>query len=154
MLDPAYSIVHTMTDYYDGPRRGVADFDGVPHLYESEWSDALDDFEPTFRLSPLSADVFALALESWAIWRRWETAFHRRRATQESHPALPEDAARSAELENLLKARLQIDPTNSILATGEFRRREDPSWTSFGWAPLQVRWRRVQPHPDAAPQSR
>ena len=94
MLDPGFNVVHTMTDYYDGPRRGVADFDGVPRLYECEWDNALDDFEPTFRLSPVPEDVFALALESWAIWRRWETAFHEGRATQASHPALPEDAAR------------------------------------------------------------
>jgi hypothetical protein len=35
----AFERVHTMTDYYDGPRGGIADFRGTPHLYESEWRD-------------------------------------------------------------------------------------------------------------------
>jgi hypothetical protein len=28
-----------MTVYYDGPRKGIADVDGRPHFYESEWDD-------------------------------------------------------------------------------------------------------------------
>lgn len=31
-----FERVHTMEDYYDGPRRGIANFRGAPHLYESE----------------------------------------------------------------------------------------------------------------------
>ena len=71
-----------MTDYYDGPRRGIADFDGQPHFYDSEWDDLDDDDAFTFMLTPVSPDVLLLALEDWAIWRRWETAFHEGRTAQ------------------------------------------------------------------------
>jgi len=30
----AWDRVHTVNDYYDGPRRGIADVDGVPYIYE------------------------------------------------------------------------------------------------------------------------
>jgi len=39
VLEPEYERVYTMTDYYDGPRKGIADFEGRPHLYEAEWDD-------------------------------------------------------------------------------------------------------------------
>lgn len=73
-----------MTEYYDGPRGGIADFDGAPHLYRSEWDDAADDYAPAFRLSPVSPDLFALALEARAIEERGWTAFYDGRATQET----------------------------------------------------------------------
>jgi hypothetical protein len=51
-----------MTDYYDGPRQGVADYRGRPHLYESQWSDIDSDQEDTFLLTPITAETFKLAL--------------------------------------------------------------------------------------------
>jgi hypothetical protein len=38
-VERPFEKVYTMTDYYDGPRRGIADFDGRPHFYDSEWDD-------------------------------------------------------------------------------------------------------------------
>jgi hypothetical protein len=142
-LDPGYERVHTVTDYSDGPRTGIADFEGRPHLYESEWDDLADDFAFTFRLSPVEPEVFALAVESWAIWRRWETAFHEGRATKETHPSLPDDRRRSDELTGILELRLKIDESNQVRATGEFKVLDDPEWNHRGFAPLQVKWTRV-----------
>ena len=67
MLESGWELVHTMTDYYDGPRKGIADFQGRPHLYESEWDHVVDDDLPAFRLSPIEPAVFSLAIESWRI---------------------------------------------------------------------------------------
>ena len=33
-LQPGYKEVFTVTDYYDGPRKGIANFKGLPHFYE------------------------------------------------------------------------------------------------------------------------
>ena len=117
----AFETVHTMTDYYDGPRGGVADFRGAPHVYESEFSDTLNNYTDSFRLSPISDDLFQLALEDWAIWLRWDAAYKRRDTPQETHPALPAERDRYDELERLLNGRLVIDPTDFVLATAEFR---------------------------------
>lgn len=38
-MDASPEHVYTMTEYYDGPRGGVADFRGTPHVYRSLWTD-------------------------------------------------------------------------------------------------------------------
>ena len=136
----SFERVHTMTDYYDGPRGGVAEFGGIPHLYENEWDDAADNYASTFRLSPISPDLMALALEHWDIWERWWTAFYSGLATQETRPALPADRARHDELDQILKRRLKIDPHDYIRARATFR--TVLGWDGRGLAPNEVEWER------------
>jgi hypothetical protein len=131
-----------MTDYYDGPRKGIADFGGVPHLYVSEWDDGADIYANTFKLSPVEPRVFALALEAWAIWRRWETALHEGLTTPQTHPALPEERSRNDELGQILERELKIDEHNYVRAQGDFKPLADPSWSGSGGSPLQVKWTR------------
>lgn len=140
MDQAVFEIVHTVTDWYDGPRRGIADLQGQPHLYESEWKDGEDVDSDTFLLTAIDSSTFALALEDWAIWRRWETDFHQGNAIQETHPALPEDRQRHEELERLLEGLLVVDPAHSIQMKAEFRVRNDPGWNGYGGRPLEVRW--------------
>lgn len=129
-----------MTDFYDGPRGGVADFDGRPHVYKAEQDYNVDDSPSVFFLSPISEEALQLALEKWAIWRRWETAFYQGKAPQGTHPALPEERARHDELKKILSGQLVIDPERQIRARGKFRRRDDPNWSGFGTFPLEVQW--------------
>jgi hypothetical protein len=142
MLKPGYERVHTMTDYHDGPRRGIADYGGKPHLYESEWDDQADDYTATFRLSPAPPPVLALALESWDIWLRWEAAFQKGRATQDTHPALPAERPRCDELDSILKRDLVIDEQNFVRAAAEFKAIGDER-NEAGWPLLQVKWTQV-----------
>jgi hypothetical protein len=101
----------------------------------------LDDVDVSaFMLTPVPSDVLLLALEDWAIWRRWETAFHEGRATQETHPALPEDRLRHDEIKPILASRLVTNVHARIRAHAVFRPTEDPSWNGKGWRPLEVRW--------------
>jgi hypothetical protein len=143
VLEPGYERVHTMTDYYDGPRKGIADFEGQPHLYESEWDDVADDWASTFKLSPVEPRLFALAMEAWGIWQRWEAAFHRGQATRDTHPALPEERSRSDELGQILDRELRTRDHGYVLARGDFKPLDDPAWSGAGWRPLQVRWERA-----------
>ena len=103
-----------MTEYYDGPSGSIAGFERSAHLYWSEWDHSADDYAPTFRLSPVSPDLLALALEARAIEGRWWTAFYGGRATQEMRPAPPADRSRHNQLDAALKRRLEIDPRNYI----------------------------------------
>jgi len=94
-MDQLFERVCTVTDYWDEPRAGVAEFGGAPHVYRSVFRDDLDERDSDqFELSPISAEVLARALEDWAISVRWRAAFDAGRATLETHPALPEVAAR------------------------------------------------------------
>jgi hypothetical protein len=116
-----FETVHTMTDFYDGPRGGVADFRCEPHVYESQFSDAINNYTDDFHLSPISDAVFQLALEDWEIWLRWHAAFERGETDQETHPVLPEDRERHDEVEKQLAQSLMIDRDNFLVAKAEFR---------------------------------
>ncbi len=135
-----FERVFTMTEYYDGPRKGIANFRGLPHLYESRFSDLEDDFEDSFLLTPINEEVFDAALEDWAIWLRREEAFHRGEAPHESHPALPDDRLRHEELKEQLAGQLVTNPTSAIEAHGEFQPVAG-STKQFGFRELKVRWR-------------
>lgn len=97
--------VVTVTDFYDGPRGGVAMFLGRPHYYQSRFNDD-DGYEDVFDLWPIDDETFDLAREDWAIWLRWEAAFKAGETTIETHPALPEDRERHEALKRLLEGRL------------------------------------------------
>ena len=83
--------VYTMTDWYDGPCEGVADFQGKPHHCCCQTGYEPYDEPSGYRLTPLDEEAFQLEIEDWAIWLRYYTACQEGRATAEMHPALPED---------------------------------------------------------------
>ena len=70
-------IVHTVTNYYDGPRLGIANYHGKPHFYSSVFDEAADGWSDIFLLEPIDDEAFHLAMEDWAIWCRWERAYQR-----------------------------------------------------------------------------
>ncbi len=140
MLSGGFDIVHSVLDYYDGPRSGVADFGGVPHVYECDWSDEADDYSDIYLLVPLPEEVFKLALEDWAIWRRWEAAFHRGEASQETHPALPQDRERHTELQNRLAPFMKVDSRECFRAKASFEVRTDCPQPEKGMRNLKVKW--------------
>jgi hypothetical protein len=133
-----FEVVYTYS-WHSGPRKGIADFQGKPHVFKSEWADS-EGGDDSFLLMPIEREIFSLAIENWAIWRRWETAFHEGKATKETHPALPEDRQRHEEIKRLLEGKLEIDPSQAIRARADFRDRNDPNWSGKGWRPLEVRW--------------
>ncbi len=115
-----YELVHTITDWYDGARGGVADLNGEPHYYENHWNEGEDNWSEIYLLKPLDAETFAFAMEDWQIWLRWEQSFREGKTTQETHPALPKERQRHDELEKILAERLIVVPETSVKATAEF----------------------------------
>jgi hypothetical protein len=105
----AWDRVYTVHDYYDGPRLGIADVDGVPHIYEAEFDHSTDEYGDTFFVSPVDESLLALALEDWEIWLRWHSASKRNEAPAKSHPALPEDRERHEALKIAIGDRLRVD---------------------------------------------
>lgn len=131
-MERPFERVYTVHDYYDGLRGGFADFDGAPHAYRSIWREDLGGWDPEnrYELSPISAEMLALVLEDWEIWKRWEEAFFAGQAAQDTHPALPADAARHTELEPVVERALEIDPARRRIAIAEFRARGGGGWPS------------------------
>lgn len=147
----ALQRVHTVLDNYDGPRSGVADYEGRPHFYRALFSEARDDWDADlFELSPLSPEAFVLAMEDWAIWTRFQAALQQGLISMPLDPedwgALPEEQERHRQIMLRLESELVIDPTKRIIARGEFRAREPQSSGHPPGAirPLDVHWERVE----------
>ena len=115
-----YEIVHTITEWYDGARGGIAEWNGKPHYFENHWEESRDDWSTIYFLKPLDEETFALAIEDWEMWLRWEKAFKEGQTTQETHPVLPDEKERHDELSQILAERLVINPESSIKAKAEF----------------------------------
>jgi hypothetical protein len=130
--------VYTVNDYHDGPRRGIADFRGKPHIYESEFSDFEDEYTNSFLLMQIGSDLLDLVLEDWAIWLRWHAAYQRREVSPDTHPALPYERERHEALKQRIGDRLCVEPDEAVVkATAEFRR------LTSGWDRFEVRWREI-----------
>lgn len=112
--------VHTMTDYYDGPRGGVADFHGRPHVYESLWSDLEGDWTDLFLLMPIDEELLRLAVESHAIFERWADAHRKGLVDLSTHPALPSERERHDEIERLVGKSLDVDRARAFTVEGQF----------------------------------
>jgi hypothetical protein len=143
-LKPGFERVFAVTDYYDGPREGIADFQGEPHFFECTFNEAKDDYTELFRLTPLDAEAFRLAMEDWNIWRRRELAFHTGEADISTHPALPREAGRHEELKRVLEKSLVTNLGKAFTKVGRFEVIGEPSLPKGVLRPLQVKWAEPQ----------
>ncbi len=116
----AWDRVHTVNDYYDGPRLGIADVDGVPHIYEAEFDYSSDEFGDTYFASPVDENLLRLVMEDWEIWLRWNSAFRRGDASRETHPALPQDRERHEALKIAIGDRLRVDRAHAKYLKARF----------------------------------
>ena len=146
-MERPFEQVYTVMDYWDAPRSGFADFAGAPHAYRSIFRDDLDDYDPQYRLWPVSGEVLALAMEQWAIWNRWLDAYDAGEVDVTTHPALPADAARNAEIAPIIVGVLESPPASASRATAEFRAVCDRSQPIIRSRELEVRWTRMVTEP-------
>ena len=126
--------VHTVWNYYDGPREGIADFQGKPHLYKCQFSEANDDWTDLFWLMPIDEELLAIAREQHAIFLRWRAEFDQGHVPIKSHPALPVDRVRYNELQAALGDRLQLQPQRSITQRARFSNRSASEDAVVHWA--------------------
>jgi hypothetical protein len=132
-MDEAFELVYTVTDFFDGARGGVADFEGKPHAYRCVFDDTKNNWTDEFLLIPISQETHQLALEDWQIWLRWEEAFKAGEVLMASHPALPQDRVRHEQLKSLLASHLIILPINAHQAEAEFTVSEDKKTWFVRW---------------------
>jgi len=60
--------VMTIFDWWDGPLRGLATFEGSVCIYERIFDEELDDWSSEYYLTPIDNDLVTLLLEDWDIW--------------------------------------------------------------------------------------
>jgi hypothetical protein len=121
MTSQAWERVYTVNDFYDGPRLGVANLRGKPHIYEAEFGEALDDYTGSFWLRENDQHLLTLVLEDCEVWLRWQQAYKQGSATIESHPALPDDRARHDEIARFIGDQLTVKAGSPVLKLASFR---------------------------------
>jgi hypothetical protein len=62
--------VYTVSDFYDHPLGGVAEYRSKPHVYERQFSEPDDEWSDLFWLMEIDGPLLALALEQSAIYDR------------------------------------------------------------------------------------
>ncbi len=139
MIAAGYDKVYTVTDYYDGPRAGVTNFNGQPHYYECQFNESQDNWSDIFLLKSIDSATFQLALEDWDLWERWNAAREDGKVSLDTHPALPEHRERHDEISAILKSKLKADPEKDMKAKAEFEVVE-AKCKGQSIAKLQVKW--------------
>jgi hypothetical protein len=139
-LKPGFEEVFTVTDYYDGPRQGIANFKGNPHFYDCVFDEERQNYSERYRLTAIPNHIFELAMEDWAIWERWQTEFHEGKTGKESHPALPQDRTRHEEIRSVLDSVLKTDELTCVMRMGSFETIASPALSRGTMIDTQVRW--------------
>lgn len=124
-LQIGYEKVFTVMDYYDGPRQGIANFNGSPYFYDCIFSHEKQDYSDLYQLTPISNEVFELSMEDWAIWERWQRAFHKGTAPENTHPALPEDRVRHEAIKVTLDKELTTNMEICVVRKALFSSAQD-----------------------------
>ena len=139
-LKQGFEEVFTVMDYYDSPRKGIANFRGQPHFYDCIFSETEDEYSELYRLTPISKHILDLANEDWEIWQRWESAYYAGSTSLESHPCLPQDRKRHDEIRSVLDPVLKTGSENFIVQVGTFEVIGTPILSKSKLRPLQVQW--------------
>ena len=96
--------VFVESEWYDGPRSGVANINGLPHRFVSQWDEQDDECLGSFLVWPVRAEELSLEQEQWRIFVEWNIKYEAGAASTESHPATPGTSKRWGEIEELLGA--------------------------------------------------
>jgi hypothetical protein len=115
-----YDDVMSVDEYYDGPRKGTANFRSIPCYFECVFDKNCDEYSDWFLLTPLGPKALKAAMEKWQIFLRWRTAFDLGKTSLETHPALPRDKDKYSEAKRALDNALVSNEQKRIRAKGEF----------------------------------
>ncbi len=102
--------VYVESDWYDGPRAGVADVDGAPHRFKALFDETDDDYLGTFLVWPINHEDLALEIEQWRIFVEWNTRYEADLATVASHPGHGGVSRRYDEIDATLRASRKKSP--------------------------------------------
>lgn len=114
----ADETVHSVYDYWDGPRTGAADFNGAPHWYQAVFDDAADEWSDVFDLTPLSHVAFEAEMQAHRVFQDWKAKFEAGLVGAESHPQTVRDPE-TVRLRALVKSELGSVPVAARM-TGRF----------------------------------
>jgi hypothetical protein len=139
--------VHAFVEWDSGPRSGIADCGGKPHVYDSDWSDLERLKESTFYLMPISIPELAAIMAVLADQRRhpnWEKPDGVKLMRSTKYPNLMGEQVPFAPLWDAFIERLRGNRASWLRMAGEFDSDgysdDDVIRLGHSWVPLKVRW--------------
>lgn len=75
--DAHFERLYYVDRYYDGPRDGLADYNGIPHFFECPFNEETDDYCDYFILGRAPDGSLQLASALMAIRRNWQSQIER-----------------------------------------------------------------------------
>jgi hypothetical protein len=111
--------VFVENEWYDGPRAGVANVNGLPHRFVSQWDGQEDDDLGTFLVWPVQAEELSLEQEQWQIFVEWNDQYEAGAASTETHPGHPGTNKRWDEIEAQLAVLRALTPENAKRARAQ-----------------------------------
>jgi hypothetical protein len=114
--DPEHVLVEN--EWYDGPRAGVANVNGQPHRFISQWDEQGEDLG-TYLVWPVAAEEVALEQEQWCIFVAWNDQFEAGALDSTTHPGHPGTNERWDEIASLLANHRQTAPSSARRARAQ-----------------------------------
>lgn len=108
--------VYVENEWYDGPRAGIADVNGLPHRFVSQWDEAEEEYVGTFLVWPATDEELSLEQEQWAIFVTWNERYEAGAADSASHPGNAGTDSRWHEIELQLAPRRKSIPVTAKTA--------------------------------------
>jgi hypothetical protein len=125
--------VYTYVDFFDRPLSGAADFKGGPHWYRCQFNDAVDEYERSYELAPLRADILAAEVELQDIFLAWHAALIAGETDRSTHPALPSQRARYDALSRIVR---------EFVESADFAVTANATWSHEPWG-FGVDWQQI-----------
>lgn len=128
--------VFVENEWYDGPRAGIANVNGQPHRFVSQWDEHEDEYLRTFLVWPVGAEELALEEEQWRIFINWNDQYEAGAASTNTHPGNSGTNSRWDELSRLLAPLRASPPEHAYKARADMvsldrERRYDASGPSY-----------------------
>jgi hypothetical protein len=106
-------------EWYDGPRAGVANVNGHPHRFVSQWDEEEDEYLGTFLVWPVDAEEVALEQEQWRIFVAWNEQYEAGEVDTATHPGHTGINERWDEIALELASRRETAPSSAKRAKAQ-----------------------------------
>jgi len=134
--------VYVENDWYDGPRSGIADFDGSPHRFIANYEN-LKGYLDTFNVFPVSNEELELEIEQWKIFVKWNQKYEAGEVETDSHPGNGGLNQRWDELETLLSRKRKTISNSALKLAAKFESNEQDNRYEITGPDYGVIWSKI-----------